>query len=66
MKLGLGFIFTDLSQHFGIYISWSLHNTLFATEAVFILEQITECRFRVLLDINDSCSSKLNVFSNMN
>ena len=30
--------------------------------AVFISEQITECRFGTFLDISDTFSSKLNVF----
>ena len=38
---------------------------LFINEAVFISEQITECKFRVLLGISDTFSSKLNVFSYM-
>ena len=38
---------------------------LFVTEAVFISEQITECRFGALLEISDTFSFKLNVFSYM-
>ena len=25
MKLGLDFLFTDLSEHLGIYLGWPLH-----------------------------------------
>ena len=35
------------------------------TEAAFISEEITQCRFRALLEISDSSSSKLNRLSNM-
>ena len=38
---------------------------VFVTEAVFILEKITEGNFGVLLEISDTFSSKINVFSNM-
>ena len=38
---------------------------LFVTETVFISEQITECWFGALLEINDTFSSKLNIFSFM-
>ena len=34
-------------------------------EAVLISEQITQCRFGALLEINDTLSSKLSVFSYM-
>ena len=38
---------------------------MFVIEAIFISEQITECRFGALLEITDTFSSKLNVFSYM-
>ena len=38
---------------------------MFAVEAVFIPEQITEYRFRALLEISDKFSTKANFFSYM-
>ena len=38
---------------------------LFVTKAVLILEQFSKCKFVVLLGINDTFSSKLNVSSYM-
>ena len=38
---------------------------LFVIEAVFISEQIKECRFGALLEISDKSSFKLNTFSYM-
>ena len=39
--------------------------TLFVIEAVFVSEQITECRFGAMFEISDKFSFKLNVFSYM-
>ena len=38
---------------------------LFAIEAIFISEQIVECRFGALLEISEKFSSNLNVFCYM-
>ena len=40
-------------------------NFLFVIEVVFISEQITKCSFGALLEISDTFTSKLNVFSYM-
>ena len=42
------------------------NNVLFVTESVFISEQIIKCRFGTLLEISNTFSCKLNVFSHMN
>ena len=38
---------------------------MFVTETVFISEQITQCKFKGLVEISDKLSSKLNVLSDM-
>ena len=38
---------------------------VFVTEAIFISEQITECRFGALLEIADTFSCKLNGFAGL-
>ena len=49
-----------------LYLPLSFYsNILFVIEAVFISEQVTECRFGALLDISDTFSSKLNAISYM-
>ena len=49
-----------------LQLTLSFYSSLvFLTEAVFIQEQITECRFEDLLGISDKFSSKLNIFTYM-
>ena len=52
-------------KHELITTSFLLQYLLFVVEAIYISEEITECRCGALLEISDAFSSKLNVSSYM-
>ena len=65
-KIALQLKVTVSKENMNLYLPLSFYCCfLFVTEAAFISEQFTECRFGALLEISDKFSSKLNIFSCM-
>ena len=57
---------TVFIDNMNLYLPLSFYSSImFVTETVFISEQITQCKFKGLVEISDKLSRKLNVFSDM-